>query len=412
LGTIFSSITTAKQAEETLRKSETYLAEAQRLSHTGSWAWNSDTGDIRYWSEECYRVLGFDPSGGLPRFEAFFQRIHPEDQPKTAERLERADRERTEFEVDYRIVHPNGESRDVHVLGHPVLTSSGDLVEFVGTVIDVTERKRAEEERERLRQTQAYIAHFNRVTTMGELTASLAHEVNQPIAATVINAKSCLRWLQRDDPNLSEACAAVTRIVNDVKLAGEIIRRIRSQFKKDTLKWDLVEVNEVIQEMIALLGSEAMRYSISIRTELAADLPQVIADRVQLQQVTMNLVVNSIDAMKGVDGTRELSIKSQRMDNEQLQVVVSDTGIGLPGQQPEQIFEAFFTTKAHGTGMGLRISRSIIEAHGGRLWAADNTPRGATFQFTLPTALSAGTKGELVEAKLIQTDMPVRCEAK
>jgi signal transduction histidine kinase len=207
----------------------------------------------------------------------------------------------------------------------------------------------------------------------------------------IANAQACLRWLGRDEPDLAEARAAATRIVRDGNLAGEIINRIRSQFKKDALKWELVVVNELIREMIALLGSEAMRYSISIRTELAEDLPQIMGDRVQLQQVTMNLIVNSIDAMKGMDGTRELTIKSQRVDNEQLQVSVSDTGMGLPPQQTEQIFEAFFTTKAHGTGMGLRISRSIIESHGGRLWAADNCPRGATFQFTLPITTAAAT---------------------
>jgi PAS domain S-box-containing protein len=405
-----TDVTAAKQAEETLRKSEAYLAEAQRLSHTGSWAWNSATGHIPYWSEECYRMLGFDPHGGLPRFETFFQRIHPEDQPRTAEKLERAKREKTEFEMDYRIVHPNGESRDVHVVGHPVLTSSGDLVEFVGTVIDVTERKQAEEEREKLRQTQSYLAHFNRVTTMGELTASLAHEVNQPIAATVINAKTCLRWLQRDEPDLSQACAAATRIVKDGILAGEIINRIRSQFKKGTLQRESVDVNEVIREMIALLRSETMRYNISVRTELATDLPEIMGDRVQLQQVTMNLIVNSIDALKEVDGTRELTITSQRAEREQLEVSVSDTGVGLPPQQAEQIFNAFFTTKPDGTGMGLRISRSIIESHGGRLWAADNSPHGATFQFTLPATVTMGTKGEVVKAKTIQADTPVSCD--
>jgi len=176
-----------------------------------------------------------------------------------------------------------------------------------------------------------------------------------------------LRWLGRDEPDLAQARAAATRILNDGKLAGEIIRRIRSQFKKSTSKWELVDVNEVIREMTALLHSEAMRYNISVRTELAADLPQVMGDRVQLPQVTMNLIINSIDAMKGVDGTRELTVKSQRTENEQLQVSVGDTGIGLPPQQAEQIFDAFFTTKTHGTGMGLRISRSIIESHGGPL---------------------------------------------
>jgi PAS domain S-box-containing protein len=325
-----TDVTAARQTEETLRKSEAYLAEAQRLSHTGSWACVSATGYIRYCSEECYRVLGLEPYGGLPRFETFFQRIHPEDQPNFAERFERARHERSEFVMDYRVVHPGGEIRDIHVVGHPVLTASGDLVEFVGTVIDITERKRAEEERERLRQTETDLAHFNWMTTMGELTASLAHEVNQPIAAAVTNAYACLRWLGHDEPDLPEARAAATGIVKDGMLAGEIISRIRSQFKKSTVKWGFVDVNEVIREMIALLRGEVRRYNIAVRVELAEDLPQIVGDRVQLQQVTMNLIINSIDAMKGVDGTRELAIKSQRVENDQLQVSVSDTGIGLP----------------------------------------------------------------------------------
>jgi signal transduction histidine kinase len=199
-----------------------------------------------------------------------------------------------------------------------------------------------------------------------------------------------LRWLQRDEPDLFEACAAATRIMRDGMLAGEIIRRICLQLK-DTLKWESVDVNEVIRDMVALLRSEAMGYNISVRTELDADLPRIMGDRVQLQQVTMNLIVNSIDAMKEVDGRRELTIKSQRTENEQLQVSVSDTGNGIPPQQAEQIFNAFFTTKPRGTGMGLRISRSIIEFHGGRLWAAENFPRGATFQFTLPVTAAAIT---------------------
>jgi signal transduction histidine kinase len=198
-----------------------------------------------------------------------------------------------------------------------------------------------------------------------------------------------LRWLTRDQPDVEEARAAAMRIVKDGTRAGEIISRIRLLFKKGTSERELVDVNEVIQEMIVLLRSEAMRYSISIRTELAADLPQVMGDRVQLQQVMMNLTVNSIDAMKDVDGTRELAIRSQRAENKQVLVSVSDTGVGLPRQPVEQIFSAFFTTKPHGTGMGLRISRSIIESHCGRLWAADNSPRGASFSFTLPTKAEA-----------------------
>src|SRR6202521_247142 len=364
------------RAEEALRQSEAYLAEAQRLSRTGSWAWTPATGDISYWSEECYRVQGFDPHGGLPRFETFFQRIHPDDQARTMEKLERARREKAEFELDYRIVHLGGQIRDIHAVGHPVLSLSGDLVEFVGTVIDVTERKRAEEERERLRQAHADLAHVNRVTTMGELTASMAHEVNQPIGAAVTDANTCMRWLTRDHPDLEEARAAAIRVVKDATRASEIISRIRLLFNKGISERELVDVNEIIGEMIVLLRSEAIRYNISVRTELAADLPQVMGDRVQLQQVLMNLIINSIDAMKDVKGTRDLAITSQRGDDEQLLVSVSDTGVGLPPQQADQIFEAFFTTKQHGTGMGLRISRSIVESHGGRLWAADNSPRG------------------------------------
>jgi C4-dicarboxylate-specific signal transduction histidine kinase len=217
------------------------------------------------------------------------------------------------------------------------------------SIVSLLERKRAEEA---LRRARADLAHITRVTTMGELTASLAHEVTQPIAAAATNANACLRWLTGDHPNS-------------------------------------VDVNEIIREMIALLRSEVTRHSISVRAELAADLPRVMGDRVQLQQVIMNLITNSIDAMKDVDGPRELAIKSQRAEHEQLMVCVSDTGVGLPPQQADQIFRAFFTTKPHGTGMGLSISRSIVESHNGRLWAADNSSRGASFHITLPTKVEA-----------------------
>jgi PAS domain S-box-containing protein len=382
-------VTAAKQAEEALRRSEAYLAEAQRFSQTGSFAATPGLGETRYWSEECFRVLGFDPHGGLPPVERFLQRIHPDDQARTMEQLEIAAREKTGFEFDYRIVHPGGESRDIHTVGHPVFSPSGDLVEFVGTVIDVTERKRAEEERERLRQTQADLVRVNRVTTIGELTASLAHEVNQPIAAAVTSANSCIRWLAADVPNLEKARASAARIVKDGTRAAEIISRIRMLFQRGTLERELADINEIIEEMIVLLRGEATQYAISVQTELAADLPPVMGDRVQLQQVMMNLMTNSFDAMKAVDGTRELAIRSQRAENDQLLVSVSDTGVGLPPGHADQIFSAFFTTKPHGTGMGLRICRSIIESHGGRLWAANNSPRGASFYLTLPAKFEA-----------------------
>jgi len=376
------------QVEAELRLSEAYLAEAQRLSHTGSWAWSPPPGDIRYWSEECYRVQGFDPKEGQPRFEEFLQRIHPDDQARIAEVIERAVREKEEFEFDYRIVHPGGDIRDARSVGHPILGPSGDLVEYVGTIIDVTERRQAEEERERLREAQADLAHASRMTTMGELTASLAHEVNQPITAVVNGASTCVRWLTRDDPDLGEAREAALGVIRNAKRASEIINRIRSMSKKGESKRQLVDVNELIREMIALLRNEATRYSIAIRTDLGADLPKVMADSVQVQQVMMNLIMNSIDAMKDVDQTRELAIRSRRTEEQQLMISVSDTGVGLP-QQFDRIFDAFFTTKAHGIGMGLRISRSIVESHGGRLWATDNSPRGASFCFLLPIPIEA-----------------------
>jgi C4-dicarboxylate-specific signal transduction histidine kinase len=248
------------------------------------------------------------------------------------------------------------------------------------------ERKQTEET---LRQAQADLARVNRVSSLGELTASLAHEVNQPIAAAITDVKTCLRWLARDQPDLDEAREAASRSINDATRAAEIINRVRLLFKKEEPQRAPVDLNDVIQEMVLLLHSEATQFAVLVQPELAANLPPVIGDRVQLQQVLMNLMMNSIDAMKDVDGKRELTIQSQRGEDGQVLISVSDTGGGLPPQQADKIFNAFFTTKAHGTGMGLRICRSIIESHGGRLWAAEHSPRGAIFQFTLPTTAAA-----------------------
>jgi signal transduction histidine kinase len=282
-------------------------------------------------------------------------------------------------------VMPDNSIKRVHLVAHSLTDKSGKI-ELLGAVLDVTERKRAEEA---LREAQADLARVSRVTTMGELTASLAHEIRQPIAAAITNANTCLRWLGRDEPDVSEAREAAARIINDATRASEIISRIRLLFKKGPPHQESLDVNEVIEEMIPLLRSEASRYSISICSDLANDLPQVRADHVQLQQVFMNLMLNAIDAMNDMNGARELTIKSQWNDSGQLLISVSDTGIGLPPEKADEIFNAFFSTKPKGTGMGLSISRSIIESHGGRLWATANSERGATFQFTLPTDVKA-----------------------
>src|SRR2546428_11995562 len=371
-------VQTMELQEKKLQQSDAYFAEAQGLNNTGSFGLRVSTGEI-IWSEETFRIFQYDRTTN-PTVELLLQRVDPEDAALVKQTIERASQDGKNFEHEYRLLMPDGSVKHVHVVAHALSDESGS-VEFVGAVMDVTVAKRAEEA---LRQAQADLAHGNRVTTMGELTASLAHEVNQPIAAAVTDANTCLRWLTRDHPDVEEARHAASRIVKDATRAGEIISRTRLLFKKGTPQWELVDVNEVIREMIVLLRSEATRYSISVRTELA-DLPQVMGDRVQLQQVLMNLMTNGIDAMKDVDGTRELAIKSQRAEDRQLLISVSDTGVGLPPQQADQIFNAFFTTKLQGTGMGLRISRSIVESHGGRLWAADNSQRGASFYIALPT---------------------------
>jgi PAS domain S-box-containing protein len=282
------------------------------------------------------------------------------------------------YEKEY--FRSDGSRVPVLVAGTVIGNSWSETLAFV---LDLTERKRAEEERERLRQAQADLAYMSRVITVGELAASLAHEIKQPITAAVMNAKTCARWLQRDEPNIAEACEAASRIVKDTTRAADIIDRVRSLYRRGAPQRELVDINEIVREMTVLLHDEANRYSIPIRGELSPGLPKVMADRVQLQQVVMNLMLNGIEAMRDTGG--ELRITSKRTEDGQLMISVSDSGIGLPHEKPDRIFQAFFTTKAQGTGMGLSISRAIVESHSGRLWASANTGRGATFHFSLPT---------------------------
>jgi PAS domain S-box-containing protein len=382
-----------KLTHERLQRSEAYLAEAQRLTHTGSWAFNA-RGPV-YWSEENFRIWGLDPQQGLPDRELVLQRIHPEDRDRVLEYALKAVRDKEDYAAEFRIVLPEGTIKYIHGLGHPVFSSTGDLVEVVGTQVDVTERKRAEQERERLRQLQADLAHINRVTTMGELTASLAHEIKQPMTAALTDARTCLRWLRRDEPVMSEAREAASRLVTDVSRAAEIISRISLLFKKVAPQRELVDVNALVREMIVLLRNEAARYSISIRSDLAEDLPNVMADRIQLQQVFMNLMLNGIEAMKDIGTGSELTVSSQRGEGSHVLLSVADAGVGLPSEIAMNVFDAFYTTKPQGTGMGLPISRSIIESHGGRLWATPNSGPGAVFLFTLP---SEGTVHQAVVA--------------
>jgi PAS domain S-box-containing protein len=374
-----------KQTQDALQRSEAYLAEAQRLTHTGSWVWDVRTKEASYLSDEWYRIYGFDPTSDGQAWDQRLQRIHPEDRGEWEAAINRAINEKSDYELEYRLFLPDGAIKYVHVLGHPVVNSFGDVVQFMGSITDITERKVAESERERLYQLEADLAHTNRVSLMGELAASLAHEVKQPITAAATNARTGLRWLQREPPDIVEARETISRIVKDVTRAADIIDRNRSLYRRNTPQREMVNLNELIPEMIALLHDAANRQSISIRAEVDGTLPPITADRVQMQQVLMNLMLNGIEAMKDSGG--ELTIRLKKAEDGQIQLSVSDVGVGLPVENAEHIFDAFFSTKTQGTGMGLSISRRIIESHGGRLWASSNSGRGATFHFTVPAEI-------------------------
>jgi PAS domain S-box-containing protein len=380
LGTAMD-ITEQELLTHELERRQAHLTEAQKLTHTGSWAWRLADRKTVHLSEEWYRIYGFGPAEGAPTWEEYLERVHPEDRLKWKGIIEQAIVERADYDQEFRILLPNGMVKWIRTVGHPVLSDDGDLDQFVGSSTDITAVKSAEQEREKLRQLEADLAHIDRVSTLGELAASLAHEIKQPIAAAITSANSCMEWLAHEPPNLDRARAAAARIDKYGNRAAEIIDRIRSFYRKSPPRRELVDVNGIIQEMLTLLKGEATRSSIAMRTDLAAELPEIMADRVQLQQVFMNLMLNAIEAMKDSGG--ELKVKSHLQDG-QLQFSVSDTGVGLPMEKMDQIFSAFFTTKPQGSGMGLAISRSIVESHGGQLWASANDGRGATFHFTLP----------------------------
>jgi PAS domain S-box-containing protein len=379
-----------KVAERTaeLRRSEAYLAEAQRLTRTGSWALTVATREIVHLSDQFYQIFGFDPERGMPSQQTIRQCIHPEDRPASVEIVDKAIREGKGYELDQRIVLPEGTIKFIHIVARPVFNTSGDLVEFVGTVMDVTERKRAEEDlresERRYREAQMELTHVNRVTTMGQLTASIAHEVNQPIAAAVTNAAAGLRWLAAQPPDLEEVRDAFDRIIKAGNQASEVIGRIRALIKKVPARKASLDINEAILETIALTRSEMERHRTLLQTELANNLPRIWGDRVHLQQLILNLIINAIEAMSEVsEGSRALLISTGVDTPDGVIVAVRDSGPGLKLESLDHLFDPFYTTKPTGMGMGLSICRSITEAHGGRLWATANAPRGAVFQFTL-----------------------------
>ena len=369
-----------------LRRERAYLTEAQSLTHTGSWACNLLTREIFHSSDENARLYGFDPNQGAIPFDRFYNAILAEDEVALRAKLENAIREGADYDIEFRIRRTDSAIRFLRGIGHH--NPSQEIGEYVGITMDITERKRAEEEREKLRQLEADLAHINRVNMMGELAAALAHEIRQPIAASITSANACLRWLARDPPDLERARAAAARIEQDGNRAADVINRLRSFYKKGTPpERGIVDLKDIIREMTALLRKEAVRHSIKIHSELHEDMPNVLADRVQLQQVFMNLMLNAIDAMKDTGG--KLTISSRLTPEGQLIVSISDTGVGLPAENTERIFDAFHTTKPQGTGMGLAITRSIVEAHGGRVWATANQEAGATLHFTLPVKVEA-----------------------
>ena len=374
---LLTDIHDRKVAEEALRQSEAFLAQAQRLTLTGSLWWNLSTGEIT-WSDESYRLMGY-PKTAQPTVELILNRVHPDDRSRVRETVDRAAREGANIDFEHRLLMPDGSIKHVHVVVQNVAFESGPP-EFVGAVTDITDRKRTEDA---LRRTQAELAQVTRVASLGEMTASIAHEVNQPLAAVVANGHACLRWLSAQTPNVAKALEAAERIVKDGKDAGEVVRRVRSLCKRAPVEKEFLDLNEVIREVVRLLESDAARRHVHIVASLDPDVPRLQGDRVQLQQLVLNLIINALDAVEHVDGRAgQVTVGSSHVGDAQASITIADNGIGL--DDPDAAFEPFFTTKAEGMGMGLAICRSIALAHNGALSAQRNVAFGTTFTFTLP----------------------------
>ena len=367
-----------KEAATEVASKEAYLAEAQRLSHTGSFGWSAASGFV--WSDETFRIFELDRETA-PTVEAVIQRTHPEDRERVQRFIERASRDGGDWDVEHRLLLPDGAVKSLHVVVHAVRDEAG-VLSFVGAVMDITAARRAEEA---VQAAQAELVHVARMTTLGELTAWIAHEVNQPLAGIVTNGTACLQWLGQKNPALDEARSSVEDMISDAQRAGDVILEIRALSRKTAPKRAPLDINDLIQGVVRLVTREAQAHGASVRLDLAPALPAVVGDRVQLQQVVINLVINAIQAMASVAARpRELSIRSRQNEAGHVLIEVADSGHGIGSTKADQLFKAFFTTKPAGMGMGLSICRSIIEAHGGNVWATDNTPSGAVFHFTLP----------------------------
>jgi PAS domain S-box-containing protein len=363
-----------------LTRSEAYLEEAQRLSHTGSFGWRVSTGEI-VWSRETFRIFGYHRSLGIT-LDRVIQRVHPEDRALVQRTIDRASRDGKDFDYEHRLLMPDGSIKHVHVVAHAVRDQANEL-EFIGAVMDVTEARRVEQQ---MHQARTELAHVARVTTLGELTGAIAHEINQPLSAVVTGGRACLRWLAKEPPNVEEARSAVEGLINSGLRAAEVISRLRSMMKKSPARRELLNINDAILAVIALVSAEAQRNRIVLRTELSNDLPPILGDRIQLQQVILNLVMNAIEAIRGIDQSeREVFVVSRKDGFKGALVEVQDSGAGLEGVALDRLFDAFYTTKPDGMGIGLAVSRTIIESHGGQLRALPDVPKGAVFQFRLPT---------------------------
>ena len=406
-------INEAKKAEDRLRRSEAYLAEAQRLSHTGTSVLYGTTmlSPYLYWSHECYRMWGLDPLQGIPSSETVWQRIHPDDRDRVWEEFQDALRQSKDYASEFRIVLPDGTAKYLAATAHHLFSAGGEIVEVICTYIDVTERKRAQEEHEKLRQLESDLAHMNRLGIIGEQAASVVHEITQPIATARNNARAAVNFLNRQPPELGEVREALDCIVADTDRAREIIDRIRDHIRKAPPRKARFDLNDAIDEVIVLGRSAITKNGISVQTRLAEGLFPVEGDRVQLQQVILNLVLNAVEAMSSVKaGPRDLLIGTEQIQGNGVLVTVRDSGPGIGPENLERVFEAFYTTKTTGVGMGLSICRSIVDTHGGRLWADANEPRGAVFRFTLPGAENELTNREPREGTVSTAPRQLVCE--